>query len=245
MIQKKRRGFFPNRFFACHEMQNAYLYGKDTRMDKKNHFILAVISSPVLIEREHGLITALFENGLELLHLRKPGKTEEECGSIIRNIPEKYRDRIAVHDWFGLAPRYGLKGIHLNMRNSTVPEHMPAWQSISRSCHSIEEAKNEKDKYDYIFLSPVFDSISKQGYMSAYTESELETARIEKIIDSKVIALGGISRNNIAKAMEMGFGGAAVLGEIWSAYDENASYAGNMRSVTSRFNELKSITENI
>ena len=45
------------------------------------------------------------------------------------------------------------------------------------------------DKLDYAFLSPIFDSISKQGYSAAFDLSFLETA----IANAKcpILALGG------------------------------------------------------
>ena len=46
-------------------------------------------------------------------------------------------------------------------------------------------------------MSPVYDSISKEGYHSPYTDDELRLAAKDKIIDNKVMALGGITPDNI------------------------------------------------
>ena len=85
------------------------------------------------------------------------------------------------------------------------------------SCHTLEEVSRNKLKSDYVFLSPIFDSISKQGYHAAFTEETLRQAHHAGIIDKQVIALGGITPTNARKALSLGFGGVAVLGDIWQS----------------------------
>ena len=63
-------------------------------------------------------------------------------------------------------------------------------------------------------LSPIYDSISKQGYKAAFSESEMKKACEKGIIDHQVIALGGIDSSHILHLTNMGFGGIAVLGMI-------------------------------
>ena len=72
-----------------------------------------------------------------------------------------------------------------------------------------------KPKLNYVFLSPIFDSISKQGYRSAFDDATLKKASAEGIIGQKVVALGGVTRERVALLEKYGFGGAAMLGDIW------------------------------
>ena len=74
---------------------------------------------------------------------------------------------------------------------------------------------NRKHFYDYVFMSPIYDSISKVNYYSTYTAEELREAQRAKIIDSKVMALGGINEDNLLEIKDFGFGGAVVLGDLW------------------------------
>ena len=120
------------------------------------------------------------------------------------------RHRIVIHDFFELAKPYGLRGIHLNARRSTV---LDGWQGhVSRSCHSLEEVKQYKNACDYVFLSPIFDSVSKQGYASAFAYETLKQASGDGIIDGKVVALGGVTPDKISRLRSLNFGGAAMLG---------------------------------
>lgn len=176
-----------------------------------------LFSRPDLFEGEADMIIAMMERGLETLHLRKPDAADERIEQLLRAIPPRLRNRIVLHSAFPLAERYGLRGIHLNSRHPLPPVGYRG--QISRSCHSLEEVERCKGECDYVTLSPIFDSISKQGYAAAFTREQIERARLAGIIDHKVIALGGIDESNIADIADMGFGGAALLGAVWNAPD--------------------------
>lgn len=173
-----------------------------------------VITLPHFFQGEAAAITAKFEAGLERLHLRKPGSSIDECRSLLREIPACYHDRIVIHDHFQLLREFGLCGVHLNSRNPSAPS---GWEGhVSTSCHSIGELAACKERgFTYLSLSPIFNSISKAGYSAAFSDEELLAARDSGIIDSSVMALGGVCSGNIAKALEFGFGGVMVLGDAW------------------------------
>lgn len=50
---------------------------------------------------------------------------------------------------------------------------------------------------DYLFLSPIFDSISKRGYLSQFSFESLQNAAKEGLIDGKVFALGGVTQAKV------------------------------------------------
>jgi len=81
--------------------------------------------------------------------------------------------------------------------------------------HSMQEMENYKRKYEYAFLSPIFDSISKAGYKSKFYVHELKF----KIEGKNIIALSGIDEEKIAFCRVLGFVGVAVLGALWNSKD--------------------------
>lgn len=88
--------------------------------------------------------------------------------------------------------------------------------------HSLEELENHKEKYEYAFLSPVFDSISKKDYKGKFSHrlhgfSQIKSELISAISGKKIIALGGIDEDKIEICRELGFAGVAVLGAIWES----------------------------
>ena len=172
-----------------------------------------IITSPEFLSGEAIFIDKLFLQGLDLLHIRKPDAPLEAYKRFLLQIPKQWYSRIVLHEHFALAEEFGLHGIHLNRRCSVAPNAFHG--SISCSCHTIEEVITQKESKDYVFLSPIFDSISKVGYQAAFSPTSLKQAAIENVIDEKVIALGGLTANNIPLVKEWHFGGVALLGDIW------------------------------
>lgn len=198
-------------------------------------FIL--FTRPDFFAGEEDIINTLFENGLELLHLRKPNFAPVYMERLLSLINPKYYKKIVIHDFFYLREEFGLLGIHLNSRNPVRPEGYSG--HISMSCHSIDEVEQKKKDFNYVFLSPIFDSISKPRYKSGFTLEELKEASDRNIIDRKVIALGGIDSDNIKQIKKMGFGGVAVIGDVWDKFDYlNDS---DFDAVIRQMNKIKSL----
>jgi hypothetical protein len=88
--------------------------------------------------------------------------------------------------------------------------------------HSLKELKEYKGKYEYAFLSPIFDSISKKDYKSKFSDRLynfllFDPELIHTITGKNIIALGGIDEDKIALVRRAGFSGVAVLGAIWNS----------------------------
>lgn len=174
---------------------------------------LLVITTPQIFPHEGEVITSLFREGMERLHIRKPACSAAELNALLDDIPQEFYPRIVLHDCFHIASELGLGGIHLNSRNSLPPPSFVG--SISRSCHSLQEVADESRNYTYLLLSPVFDSISKEGYRQAFSAAELTAAATLGIISPKVFALGGIDASTLPSLDGLPFGGVAVLGALW------------------------------
>ncbi|MBU0487947.1 MAG: thiamine phosphate synthase [Bacteroidetes bacterium] len=176
---------------------------------------LVVISNPTATENEHEVLNAMFENGLEYFHLRKPACNSEELHCYLNEIPEKYHSRIIVHYHFGLLDKFNLKGIHFNAGNFQLRANFSGLH-FSYSAHSLSESLEVSSEVNYAFLSPVFDSISKPGYTGAFEPKTIRDFLKTNQLNAKVIALGGIQKDKIGICREIGFAGVAILGLIWN-----------------------------
>jgi thiamine-phosphate pyrophosphorylase len=199
---------------------------------------LIVITTEGLFNEEVLILNKLFERGMSRLHLRKPSANEEELGNLLLQIKTEYYERIVLHDHFSLLQSFPLSGVHLNRRNPFPPTAKQL--SVSCSCHSFGEVLHLAGNYDYLFLSPIFDSISKLGYKQAFTAEELTTARSEGLINSNVIALGGVNEQTLPLAAKYGFGGVAVLGALWSKYMKDK----NETALIKQFEVLSTLAKN-
>ena len=174
-----------------------------------------VITRPHFFTGEAERITTLLTSGkADLIHIRKPQSSQYEVEQLLEELPATLYPRLVLHDHHSLAIRYGLRGVHLNRRNPNPPADWTG--AVSISCHTLDElAEARKQSYAYMSLSPIFDSISKQGYHAAFTCKQIEEARLQGLIDERVMALGGVTFSKIEKIKQMGFGGAMILGDAW------------------------------
>jgi len=193
-------------------------------------FTLLLISLPEESPNEIPTLVQLFEVGLGLFHLRKPDWSEAQLEDYLLAVPAPFRSRIVLHSHYALAQRYALHGLHLPARSRLTwrPSLRTAGQSLSTSFHALEEVKQHRRRYDYVLLSPIFDSISKVGYSSTFDLGSLPQAlqqlQRRPSYVPPVIALGGITAENVSAAQQAGFSGAAVLGAVWQAPDPVAAF---------------------
>jgi thiamine-phosphate pyrophosphorylase len=188
---------------------------------------LVLISPQISVDSEIEKVIHLFELGLEIFHLRKPHYSKDKMIKYIEKIPVQYHNRIMVHSYPGLALKFDLRGIHLT--SATRKMKFKMWRikmfvkrqkpslMVSTSYHKLSDLDFFNPLYNYVFLSPVFDSISKKDYQSGFNEFSLKKA-LDRTKYS-VFALGGVNVSNISIAKEFGFKGCALLGGIWTEKD--------------------------
>lgn len=136
---------------------------------------LMVVTMPTFFVEEDKILTALFEEGLDVLHLRKPQTPAMFVERLLTQIPKEYHARIVTHEHFYLKEEFGLKGIHLSAQNPGEPHGYRG--HISRTCRSFEEVKQWKSVHDYVFLHPTYDSISQAGGVSPFLPEDLRRAQ--------------------------------------------------------------------
>ncbi len=188
---------------------------------------LIVISNESGILEEYIQVTKLFEEGLMYFHLRKPNFPKHLLEEYINNIPKEYHDRIIIHSHYDLCLKYNLKGIHLTKKHKKRP--FQTWLkilylklrrreklTISATIRSLREINPTIKKYSYTFISPVFRP-SKRKKSKPFNEIELQ----EKLYRTnyKIIALGGVSKDHLTVAKNIGFHGVAILSYIWKDKD--------------------------
>ena len=181
---------------------------------------MIVITNPSAIFNEINIIDSLFEEGLSLLHSRKPDFSEVEMARFIHQIKVEFRSNLVLHSHHQLAEDFEINRIHFSEKEKNHLHEFPARFSKtcrynSTSTHSIEDFNSLEKDFEYAFLSPVFKSISKENY---HPEKDLfDALKSRTNFRTKVIALGGIDPDNIKKTLENGFDDVALLGSIWNS----------------------------
>ena len=90
---------------------------------------------------------------------------------------------------------------------------------------------------DYVFLSPVFNSISDPTRHAAFTSQELYDATRAGLIDRKVMAAGGINAETLPLLADYGFGGAVILGDLWTRFNIHSGL--DYKEVIAHFRKLR------
>ena len=184
-----------------------------------------IISNPTDFEGEISLIEQLLIDKSLVFHLRKPEKSCEELSEILRRISPKFYQQIVLHSHHDLLKKYKLKGVHFTEMSrqklsdeafiSTVKIWRKKGLTVSFSLHSLEAIEQLPCKADYVFLSPIFQSISKVDYPSAFSVESLTHFFENRQSTVPVLALGGVSNDNIKTTQAIGFQGYALMGSVW------------------------------
>ena len=178
---------------------------------------LAIMTKSTFFVEEDKILSSLFDEGLDNLHLFKPGSSPMYSERLLTLLPEDYYRKITVHDHFYLKQEYDLAGIHLDDPTAPLPEGYKG--KFSRTCTDLSQLKEMKKKSQYVFLKNIFDCIEFKEEKSSFSLQQLEQAAKEGLIDKKVYALGGMSLENIKIAKALGFGGVVICGDLWNRFD--------------------------
>ena len=116
------------------------------------------MTKPTFFVEEDKILGNLFEEGLENLHLYKPGASPMYSERLLTLLGDDYRNRITVHGHFYLKEEYRLKGIHIDDAYTEPPVGYKG--NISRTCHAISELKDARE-----YLDP--DQVELRSYINS------------------------------------------------------------------------------
>jgi len=178
---------------------------------------LVIMTGPTFFVEEDKILSALFDEGLDCLHLRKPAASPMYSERLLSLLPETTYNKIVVHDHYYLKSEYRLAGIHIDDPQREPPKDYKG--KLSRTCDSMTDIKEMKRKAEYVFLSNTFPMPKGGEGQPSRSLDELQTASENGLIDRHVYAFGGVNHENIRLARDLGFGGVVVCGDLWQRFD--------------------------
>lgn len=176
---------------------------------------LVIQTQPSFFVEEDKILTALFDEGMDILHIHKPESEPIYAERLLSLLPNNCYEKIRVHEHYYLKQEFDLKGIHIDNPNDPIPDGFK--RHITRSTSNISDLKEMKKKCDYVCLHSLFDSLH-DDVRSSLTAKELENASQQGLIDKHVYALGGMSLENVSMAKDYGFGGVCICGDLWNRF---------------------------
>lgn len=174
-----------------------------------------ILTNPTNFKGELAQIHQLLNEGLEILHVRKPQFSIENYVEFIDSIDARFHERLVIHSFHDHFLKLNFKRFHFSRDAYLKETNFEKYTDciLSTSTHSIEEFNDLNPAMNYAFLSPVFESISKVGYASK--TNLLEEVRKRTNYKTKLIALGGMTEEKKHIAFENGFDGVAMMGSVW------------------------------
>ena len=191
---------------------------------------LYVITDPELARgRSHfDIARAALEGGADALQLRDKSSTAFNLcrlASQIQPLARKFGAVFLVDDRVDVALVAGTDGVHVGQTDLPGRESrrlLPRPLVLGISAGTPAEArKAERDGADYISVGPVFPTSSKADAGEAIGLDRFSA--VARSVSIPTVAIGGISLENVARVIESGAAGAAVISAVTSAEDMAAA----------------------
>lgn len=199
---------------------------------------LYVISDPVLARgRSHvEVVRAALEGGADAVQIRDKSSTAYNLSLIsaeIQPLARKFGAAFFVNDRVDVALLAGADGVHVGQEDLPAREArrlLPRPRLIGVSAGTPEEARRaEREGADYVGVGPVFGTASKPDAGEPLGLERL--ARIAAAVGIPVVAIGGITQENVAQVFVAGASGAAVVSAVVGADDIAAAARGIKRTI--------------
>ena len=172
---------------------------------------------------------AALEGGMTYVQMREKGDpmTEDELlteALALKALCAEYGVPFVIDDDVELAVKCGADGVHVGQSDMACVEARRALGSakvVGVSAQTVEQAvQAEKDGADYLGVGAVFPTGSKDD---ADDVSHDTVKAICEAVNIPVIAIGGISKNNVGQLAGLGFDGVAVISAIYASDDLKAA----------------------
>ena len=160
------------------------------------------------------LVRAAVEAEVPLFQIREkslPARELYELTSSAAEITRGSKTRLLVNDRADIARAAGADGVHLTSQSlpaNVVRSMFGSEFLIGVSTHSLEEARVARDSgADFVVFGPVFE---KHGYSNPQGLDKLREVTSD-LGDFPVLAIGGISLDNITACLDAGANGIAAI----------------------------------
>ena len=163
-------------------------------------------------------LAAAAAGGCRWMMLREKDLPEQDLAALLSEVQAAlagYEVCLTVNSALGLVSRRGLSGLHLPATGAVREARrlLGSASLIGQSCHSLEAVlRAAEEGANYATISPVFPSISKDDSRQSLGVEILRKATIASPIP--LLALGGVSQENIGVCRRSGVAGAVVLGAV-------------------------------
>ena len=161
----------------------------------------------------------LLKAGVTCVQLREKHMSDEEIlteASLLKDLCDRYQVPLIINDRPDLAKKSGASGVHVGLSDMGIQKARQLLGPdfiIGGSAHNVEEALAAQNAgADYIGCGAVFGSTTKANV----TQLPVETLRaICQAVEIPVVAIGGVTADNLYLLAGSGISGAAVVSGLF------------------------------
>lgn len=193
-------------------------------------------------ETLYSQVEQALNGGATFIQLREKDLDEDSFRKEALQIQKLCRERhvpFVLDDDVDLAVRINADGVHVgqsDMEAGKVREKIGPDRILGVSAQTVEEAvKAEKEGADYLGVGAVFPTTSKDDAEDVNYDT---LKAICGTVHIPVIAIGGITRDNVTKLHGSGIVGIAVISAIFAQPDIEAA-ARDLRAQTEKMLEVR------
>jgi thiamine-phosphate pyrophosphorylase len=161
------------------------------------------------------------DGGANVVQLREKDLSGGDLYQLAVTLHSILRGRalVLVNERADVALAAGADGVHLpehSLPGRAIREMVGDGCIVGRSVHSVEAAERaQREGADFVEVGAVYETASKPG---AAASAELVRA-VADAVRVPVIAVGGVTAQNVAEVVEAGADGVAVIGAVMDADD--------------------------
>ena len=166
-------------------------------------------------------IEEVLRGGVTLLQLREKNLPEEEFlkeAIQVKELCHRYNVPLIINDNVDVAEKAGADGVHVGIEDAPVAEirrRMGPGFIIGATAKTVEQAVfAEQSGADYLGVGAVYPSPTKKNAIRITKEQLLE---ICSAVSIPVVAIGGITAENLPPLAGSGIAGAAVVSAVFGA----------------------------
>ncbi len=199
-------------------------------MKKETLLLYAITDSGCIGNRDfYAEVENALKGGVTILQLREKNLSAQqltEKARKLKTICHSYHVPLIVNDDVQAAIESGADGVHVGAEDMDVARiRRMAGEGfiIGATAKTLEQAKKaEKDGADYLGCGALFASVTKQNARPMTIETLIA---ITEAVHIPVVAIGGLTYDNLSVIQNSGVSGAAMVSAVFAADDVRAAAA--------------------
>lgn len=191
----------------------------------KDHFLLYAVTDRHWLKGRtlHCVVKESLDGGVSFIQLREKQLNEAcfiEEAKDLKKLCHEYKVPFIINDNVDVALAIDADGVHVGQKDMEVADvrlKLGPDKIIGVSAQTVQQAKlAEKQGADYLGVGAVFPTSSKEDASDVTYETLKE---ICEAVSIPVVAIGGITQENVSTLAKSGVCGIAVISAIYAQSD--------------------------